>query len=183
MHAPLDLDSHYLWPDGSISVRSEKLTELIFKGVPLEKLFVTEITPDVEQYNAFSERKFGLKGEIAPVFPPDWVLPEKYKYADLDEFIVGLAAKIERDDLYDQRLERLATEYELFRTHGFLPVLRVLMYVVDSLTEKKVVWGVGRGSSCSSYLLFLMGLHCVDAVKYSVAITDFIRPEEHEDAT
>jgi DNA polymerase III alpha subunit len=43
------------------------------------------------------------------------------------------------------------------------------------MTAKNIVWGVGRGSSCSSYLLYLLGLHEVDVVKYDVDISDFIR--------
>jgi len=50
-----------------------------------------------------------------------------------------------------------------------------LIYVLDVMREKKVIWGVGRGSSCSSYLLYLLGLHEVDPVKYDVEFTDFIR--------
>jgi len=49
-----------------------------------------------------------------------------------------------------------------------------LIYVVDVLNEKNVVWGVGRGSSCSSYLFYLLGLHEVDSVRYDVEITDFL---------
>jgi DNA polymerase III alpha subunit len=50
-----------------------------------------------------------------------------------------------------------------------------LIYVIDVMTEKNVVWGVGRGSSCSSYLLYLLGLHEVDPVKYEIEISDFLR--------
>jgi DNA polymerase III alpha subunit len=63
----------------------------------------------------------------------------------------------------------------LFKELELGDVLRCLIYVVDTMKAKRVTWGVGRGSSCSSYLLYLLDLHSVDAVKYDIDITDFIK--------
>ena len=86
--------------------------------------------------------------------------------------------RIERDDLYEERVERLSSEIWLFKSEKLDEVLRVLIYVVDTMREKNVIWGVGRGSSCSSYLLYLLGLHEVDPVRYQIEVTDFIRQEK-----
>ena len=40
--------------------------------------------------------------------------------------------------------------------------------------ENKIVWGVGRGSSVSSYILYLLGVHKVNSIKYGLNITDFL---------
>jgi DNA polymerase III alpha subunit len=69
-------------------------------------------------------------------------------------------------------------ELMLFESHCMLPLLRTLIFIVDRMKAQRVVWGVGRGSSCSSYLLYLIGLHNVDPVKYDVSIRDFIRDED-----
>lgn len=176
--SPLDLGNHLLWPDGTIQVSPEKLVEYTFKlaSKPDAKLAVTELTQEIKQFNSFSDTKITLKSVVDPsIFPPEWVLPDRYKYKNLDEYLFGLIDRIEKDDLYEERILRLSSEIWLFKEHKLEDILRALIYVVDVMTEKKVVWGVGRGSSCSSYLLYLLGLHEVDPVRYGIEITDFIR--------
>lgn len=119
------------------------------------------------------------KTALSAKFPPDWNLPEKYKYLDIDEYLVKLVDKVEADELYEERIKRLGHEIWLFKELKLTEILRALIYVIDVFEQKNVVWGVGRGSSCSSYLLYLMGLHEVDSVLYGIDITDFIR-EEHD---
>jgi DNA polymerase III alpha subunit len=50
-----------------------------------------------------------------------------------------------------------------------------MIYLVAVMRENKIVWGVGRGSSVSSFLLYLAGLHSVNSVKYNLDIKEFIR--------
>ncbi|NJO62370.1 MAG: hypothetical protein HC836_30345 [Richelia sp. RM2_1_2] len=63
--------------------------------------------------------------------------------------------------------DRVLTELNLFRERNMEMVLRSLIFLVDLMRNNNVVWGVGRGSSCASYCLFLIGIHKVDAIKYS----------------
>jgi DNA polymerase III alpha subunit len=179
---PLDLGDHLLWPDGTIQVTPEKVIDFTFKlsakGM-VDRLSVTEITPDIKQFNQFGEHHIGIKEFVDPgIFPPEWILPDAYKYSDLDEYLFSLVDRIERDDLYEKRVERLSSEIWLFKKQKLDDVLRVLIYVVDTMKNQNAIWGVGRGSSCSSYLLFLLGLHEVDAVLYDIEVTDFIRQEK-----
>jgi DNA polymerase III alpha subunit len=51
----------------------------------------------------------------------------------------------------------------------------VLKYIIDLMRKNNIVWGVGRGSSVSSYVLFLMGVHKVDSMKYNLDIKDFLK--------
>jgi len=46
---------------------------------------------------------------------------------------------------------------------------------VNIFEENKVVWGTGRGSSCASYILYLIGIHQVDSVKYDLDLGEFFR--------
>jgi DNA polymerase III alpha subunit len=170
------LKTRTLWFDGTTEVTPEELPKLLLEGVPVERLAVTEVTPEVERFNQVSDTKLATKRDIpAGLFPPNWSFPDRYKYLDIDEYLVGLADKVERDELYERRLARLAEEIDVFTKLGLHDVLRALIYVVDELTRQQVVWGVGRGSSCSSYLLYLIGLHEVDAVRFDVPLSDFIR--------
>jgi DNA polymerase III alpha subunit len=178
---PIELEDRLLWADGVISVSPEKLSQFIFKLASkneLTKLAVTESTAAVQEYNLLSDIKIEVKTEILDnLFPPKWNLPETYKYLDIDEFLIGLSDRIEQDELYDVRVQRLSYEIYLFKKLQLDEFLRMLIYVVDRLVETKSVWGVGRGSSCSSYLLFLLGLHEVDSVRYEIDVNDFIKEE------
>ncbi len=52
---------------------------------------------------------------------------------------------------------------------------RYLKYLVDTMKDNKVIWGVGRGSSCASYVLYLLGIHRVDSMFYNLDVEEFLR--------
>jgi DNA polymerase III alpha subunit len=43
------------------------------------------------------------------------------------------------------------------------------------MRKNKIVWGVGRGSSVASYVLFLIGIHKVNSLKYNLDIKEFLK--------
>lgn len=169
------LGDRTLWADGVSEASPEKAVDLLQRGVPAAKLAVTELTPDIIEFNRFVDKPLGLKQALSATFPAAWVLPDKYKQLDLAEHLIGLADCIEQDSLYERRLQRLVEEIDLYTKLGYHDLLRTLIYIIDELTRQQVVWGVGRGSSCSSYLLYLLGLHEVDAVKFDIPLSDFLR--------
>jgi DNA polymerase III alpha subunit len=101
--------------------------------------------------------------------PEQWFIPRSYRDMDIEEWIVAQCP--------EENYDRVLRELELFRDNGMVPVLRCMKYVVDTLRENKVVWGVGRGSSVASYVLFLIGVHKIDSVKYSIPIEEFFKGE------
>jgi DNA polymerase III alpha subunit len=56
-----------------------------------------------------------------------------------------------------------------------MDLLKYLKYLVDTMRENKIVWGVGRGSSVASYALYLIGVHKVDSIKYQLDINEFLK--------
>ncbi len=74
-----------------------------------------------------------------------------------------------------ERWHRVQAELIMYKELQLLPVLRAIIYVINTLQDKNIVWGVGRGSSVSSYVLYLIGVHDVDSVKYDLDFTDFLR--------
>lgn len=177
---PIVVEDHLLWPDGCISVDPDQVVDYVFRlssrGIGLERLYVTSTTPEIIAYNAVSEHKLTVKTGCDLIFPPEWKLPGHYKYdLNLYDYLAGLVAQIEKDDLYVKRVERLAEEIWMFNQLNLDEVLRTLIYVTDVMKKKNIIWGVGRGSSCSSYLLYLLGLHEVDPVLYDIELTDFIK--------
>ena len=109
-----------------------------------------------------------------PIPPPDidcteWFIPEEYQCLDIEAFLV--------DQCPEQNYDRLLQELDLYRSHNLIPVLRAMKYIVDTLRANNVVWGVGRGSSVASYVLFIIGVHKIDSVKYKLPINEFFKGE------
>jgi DNA polymerase III alpha subunit len=100
----------------------------------------------------------------------EWNVPQHIKDLDLDVYFA------ERVSTVEEAL-RVAEELALYRSRGMEPMLRFMIQLVAIMREHKIVWGVGRGSSVSSYLLYLVGLHSINSVKYKLDIKEFIRDE------
>jgi len=84
------------------------------------------------------------------------------------------------DKIYDMcdtdvKINRVNQELELFIKHDMLNLLYYLKYLVDTMREKNIVWGVGRGSSVASYVLYLIGVHKIDSIKYDLDIHEFLK--------
>jgi DNA polymerase III alpha subunit len=97
-----------------------------------------------------------------------WNIPEKYLQIDVDEFILSKCNTQAEKDRVNYELA-LYLEYDLYN------ILRLMIYIVDTLTENNVTWGVGRGSSVSSYCLYLIGIHRINSMKYNLDIKEFLK--------
>jgi hypothetical protein len=97
-----------------------------------------------------------------------WHMPDNYKNLDIAKHVLGLC-KTEAD------LQRCGAELLLYQERGLFDLLRYLKYLVDVMTQNQVIWGVGRGSSVASYVLYLLGVHRIDSMYYNLDITEFLR--------
>ena len=53
----------------------------------------------------------------------------------------------------------------LVQNIGMRHEIRYMVYLVDFMRENNIVWGVGRGSSVASYVLYLIGVHRIDSIQ------------------
>lgn len=97
----------------------------------------------------------------------NWFIPNDY-CPNLVEMLYGMCDT-------DEQRARVDQELELFIRNGMYDVLHVMKYIVDTLRENNIVWGVGRGSSVSSYVLYLIGIHKIDSIKYELPIEEFFK--------
>lgn len=98
----------------------------------------------------------------------NWYMPSEYYDLDIKDYLLG---KVYNDD----QIQRVNQELIEFEKRGLLPVLRFLKYMTDRCDENNIVLGVGRGSSVSSYCLYLLGIHRIDSLKYELEIGDFLK--------
>jgi DNA polymerase III alpha subunit len=99
----------------------------------------------------------------------NWLMPEEYKMLDIEAWIW------EKTPPWDPQHTRVQAELEAYKARNMLDLLRWLKYFVDTCSKENIVWGLGRGSSVASYILFLIGVHNIDSIKYNLDWQEFLR--------
>ena len=97
-----------------------------------------------------------------------WLMPSEYKSMDIATYILGLCKT-------DTELQRVGQELLLYQERNLFPLLCYLKYFVDTMRKNNVVWGLGRGSSTASYILYLLGVHKIDSLYYDLPIEEFLK--------
>ena len=97
-----------------------------------------------------------------------WFMPDRYKQLDIAAHVLALCET-------DAQLQRVGQELLMFQERGLFDLLRYLAYLVDTLRDNRVIWGVGRGSSVASYVLYLLGVHRIDSMFYDLDPAEFLR--------
>ena len=97
----------------------------------------------------------------------NWHMPEEYKI-DIAEYCLSLCET-------QEQLQRVGKELLLYQERGLFNLLQFLHYFVSVLRKNNIVWGVGRGSSVASYVLYLLGVHKIDSLYYDLDIEEFLR--------
>jgi len=98
----------------------------------------------------------------------DWNMPDKYKNLDIAKYLLDLCKT-------DVELQRVGKELLLYQQRDMFKLLCFLVYLVDTMRDNDVVWGVGRGSSVASYVLYLIGVHKIDSIYYDLDVDEFLR--------
>jgi hypothetical protein len=97
-----------------------------------------------------------------------WHMPDEYRTLDIAEYVLGLCKS-------EAELQRCGEELLLFQERSLFDLLRYLKYLVDVMTANNIIWGVGRGSSVASYVLYRLGVHRIDSLYYNLDCREFLR--------
>lgn len=101
----------------------------------------------------------------------NWFMPKEYYDLDIAAWVLDQCKQ-------DHELQRVGEELLLFQEKNLFPLLRYLKYLVDTMRANNIVWGVGRGSSVASYVLYLIGVHHIDSLYYDLPIEEFLKEEQ-----
>ncbi|NDB57507.1 hypothetical protein EB001_03580 [bacterium] len=97
-----------------------------------------------------------------------WFMPQEYLDMDIAKWIL--------DQCQDQNeLQRAGQELLEYAERDLLPLLQYLKYLVDTMRKNNIVWGVGRGSSVASFVLYLIGVHRIHSLRNNLEFTEFMR--------
>ena len=156
------------------------LIDMIYSG-HVDKCHVVLCDPsdDIEKFNAAMREQY--LPELTKYIPLDvdqkdfdgalqseWFMPDEYKTFDILQYLVD---KCESADEY----VRVVDEWEEFHKRDMIDLLRYMKYLVDFMRENNIVWGVGRGSSVASYVLYLIGVHRINSIQYDLDWREFLR--------
>ena len=98
----------------------------------------------------------------------NWHMPEQYKTLDIAQHVLDLCNT-------EAELQRCGQELLLYQERDLFPLLQYLAYLVDVMRANRVIWGVGRGSSVASYVLYKLGVHRIDSLFYDLSVEEFLR--------
>ena len=116
--------------------------------------FYKEINSDIELFDQICQS--------------EWFLPDEYKNFDIEKFVLDLCKTTAEET-------RCLDELAEFQKRNMLDLLRWLKYIVDTCRQHNIIWGVGRGSSVASYVLYKIGIHRIDSIKYNLDWREFLR--------
>lgn len=97
-----------------------------------------------------------------------WHMPVEYQQLDIAEHVLSLCST-------QEQLQRCGQELLQYQERNLFDLLRYLKYLVDTMKQHGVIWGVGRGSSVASYVLYVLEVHRIDSMFYNLDIHEFLR--------
>ena len=159
---------------------SYDLREILLRGKSIN--YLTAV--DEEDINQFRQYQNQLLDDCANLLEPVteqlsieefheqnsavWIFPNSYQNIDVKSWLLNKCkTNVERD--------RVEEEYVLFEQKDLIMLLRLFIYLIDYMRANNFIWGVGRGSSVASYILYLIGVHRVDSIKYNLDINDYLK--------
>jgi DNA polymerase III alpha subunit len=165
---------------GEVVIDENDAVEALLRNKRIKRV-VSKNTDWVQQYNnsanAFDINRYIEHGieftgttedyVIDCISEHNWNMPKAYNELNIIDYVLSLSPK--------ENYNRCFEELEEFEKRGLIPLLKFLVYLVDTAKENNIVLGVGRGSSVASYVLYLLGVHKIDSLKYNLDIKEFLK--------
>jgi hypothetical protein len=141
---------------------------LVDASVDLEKsALLLDCIPALINYETLIDKSETLE-DFDRRLQQTWHMPQQYQQLDIAQYILDQCNT-------DAELQRCGQELLLYQERDLFDLLRFLKYLVDTMTENRVIWGVGRGSSVASYVLYKLGVHRIDSMFYDLDPHEFLR--------
>ena len=156
------------------------LYDMVMSGLDTSKIKEVSWNEDFDKYNEAIKKNYvdtnilekleTIKLDVEEfdrINQENWFIPDEYKTLDIKSYV------LERTPTH--AIDRVNEELNLYDKYNVIDVLKVSIYIIDTLRKNNIVWGVGRGSSVASYVLYLIGVHKIDSIKYELDINEFLR--------
>jgi DNA polymerase III alpha subunit len=141
---------------------------IVDSDLDLEKLAQVLENPNVLATWHHPENQTISVAEFDSKQQSQWFMPDQYRDMDIAEYVLSLCNT-------QQELQRCGEELLMFQERNLFNLLRYLKYFVDTMQQNHMIWGVGRGSSVASYVLYKLGVHRIDSMFYDLHPQEFLR--------
>jgi DNA polymerase III alpha subunit len=154
---------------GQLIFNEDGILDLIMQGIDVSQsnFLVQDVNTDINNLIQYEEPSTSIE-EFDTNNQRNWYMPDDYKDLDIAEHILSLCST-------QEELQRCGDELIMYQERDLFNLLRYLKYLVDTMKNNNIVWGVGRGSSVSSYVLYKLEVHKVDSMFYKLDIIEFLR--------
>jgi hypothetical protein len=98
----------------------------------------------------------------------NWHMPVEYRDMDIAAWVLNQCNN-------NAELQRCGEELLLYQERDAFVLLRYMKYLVDTMRSHNVVWGVGRGSSVASFVLYKIGVHRINSLYYDLDPHEFLK--------
>ena len=166
---------------GEIIFNDNDVADLLMQGRDIDSLngMLVDSTVNIEKIVEFVDdfpNKFVCYNYVNDQLIPEWDhvkqqkwhMPQEYKDMDIAQYILDLCTG-------EAELQRCGEELLLYQEKDLFNLLKFLKYLVDIMKANNVIWGVGRGSSVASFVLYKMGVHRINSMFYKLHISEFLR--------
>lgn len=145
----------------------------VFEGMFVDNVNIEDMAHILEHVPAFVEYDAAARENLTQEAydhrcQRTWFMPDEYKQLDIAQYVLALCET-------QEQLQRAGQELMMFQERDLFDLLRYLKYLVDVMRDNHVIWGVGRGSSVASYVLYLLGVHRIDSMYYDLDPAEFLR--------
>jgi hypothetical protein len=166
-------------PLGVAYASCDEICDMLYQNpeIDISKIFVED--PDKfnsavnSLYSSFEKLKLYNLGEtdiekFDQYNQSTWSMPDEYCAMDIAQWVLDQCQT-------QQELQRVGQELLMYQERELFLLLKQLKYIVDTWRANNIVWGVGRGSSVASYVLYLIGVHRINSIHYDLEIEEFLR--------
>ena len=169
-------------PYGRVVYNRHELYEMLYDGKDINNVKTVSWSEDFEKFNSAIRSNY-IEDELYSALEKltmsvdefdemnqsKWFVPAEYKDIDLHKYCLDRCA-----DEVDE-CARVCEELHAFEQRGLNDLLRYIIHLVDFMRANDIVWGVGRGSSVASFVLYVIGIHRINSIQYELDWREFLR--------
>ena len=147
--------------DGTLIVSDHHFARLIVNNSEEQKMHKVPRSEDSDLYEYTYQESISVE-EVDDE-------PDTQSHAHTSDDLDTLISHIVSSDRYrDEYADRVEEELDFFIRSDNILFLNKVYALIQEFKENGIVWGVGRGSSCSSYILYVLYVNDVNPIEFDI---------------